>query len=274
MGISFFFHSLLWLAILLISSLNSLYCPFCPLPVKFSLGFSLPGLSQSYRSAISSGVLKGQGMLLASVLAPGAVCRDAPGLLRIYGERRVEQCLWLIEIVISRATFLCFIHRRVDLLFIGLVFKLTCGFGNCAVCRPPHAQLSSHSPWCSHALYVQETVVVDGGDRGGTGSSFPSFWLSSQSYKSPWHTVPCSATLQPTDWSQPPSQRTHEFPLFVLNSAKAKFLKQNKKCGRLSNPEILELSLLPNSGQYCALYKVSSIMFNSVTTTGKSFQLF
>lgn len=40
-GISLFFHPLLWPDILLISSLNSLYCPFCPLPVKFSLGFSL-----------------------------------------------------------------------------------------------------------------------------------------------------------------------------------------------------------------------------------------
>lgn len=210
MGVSFFFHLLLWPAILLISSLNSLYCPFCPLPVKLSLGFSLPGLSQSHHSAICSGVLKGQGMLLASVLAPGTMCRDAPGLLRIYGEHRVGQYLWFVEIIISRAAFLCFIHRRVHLLFIGLFSQLTCGFGNCAVCC--HAQLSSHPPWCLHTLYVQEMDVGNGGDRGRTGSSFPSFWLPSQCYKSLWHTVPCPATPRPTDWSQLPPQRTHEFP--------------------------------------------------------------
>lgn len=158
------------------------------------------------------------------------------------------------------------------MLFIGLVSQLTCGFGNCAVCCPAHAQLSSHPPWCLHTPYVQEMDVVNGGDRGGTGSSFPSFWLPSQSYKSPWHdAMSCHPSAH---WLTPASQGTHWFPLFMLNSAKAKFLKQNKKCGRLSSPEILELSLLPNSGQYCALYKDSSIMFNSVTTTGKSFQLF
>lgn len=129
---------------------------------------------------------------------------------------------------------------------ICLVSWVTCRFRECSVCCPLCDQLSPFLPQCWHTLYVQERDVVNGGDGERTGSSLLSSCLTFQRYKSRWHAMLCPATPQPTGSSQPPSQCARKVPFFVLNPAKAKFLKQNKKCGRISNPEIIELSLLPN----------------------------
>lgn len=254
MGISLFFHSLLWPVILLISSLNSLYCPFCPLPVKFSLDFSLPGLSQCHHSAVSSGVLRGRGCCWLQCWHRSCV-QDAPGLPRIYGEGRVEQYLWLVEIIISRATFFfCSIHRRVYLLFTGLVSQLSYGFGNCAVSCSPHAQLSSHPPRCLHTLYVQDMGVVNGGDRGGTGSSFPSFWLLSQSYKSPWQTMGAMSCHPSAHWLIPASSACTWISLL-----RAKLLPKQNSWSRIKNLEGFETQRFLNCPSYQTV--VNTVLF-------------
>lgn len=66
--------------------------------------------------------------------------------LRSYRECKVKQYPWLVEILISRTAFLCFMNRRVHLLCICLVSQLTCRFGGVQYLLPtPYSALTLSS---------------------------------------------------------------------------------------------------------------------------------